>query len=205
MDLTLKNVTVTIGKKIILENINYTVIPQSFTHIKGSNGSGKTVFIQTLLGFYKVRGKRVLKYNPKQIIYIPDTPFFHDDTTLREVIMTYRYFYGASQKTCHQVLEFLQINHPLNLKISTLSLGTQKKLMILPLFLKPKALYILDEITLGLDSSTTIKVVERLIYLYEQQKTILITEHNDKIIQKIKSHIQIKEVLCQDKRIISIS
>lgn len=204
MNLSLQNTTVTIGKKIILKNIHYKVIPQTFTHIKGNNGSGKTVFLQTLLGFYKVKGKRTTIYDTKQIIYIPDTPFFHDNTTLREVLLTYTYFYSVSQDTIQQILEFFEINHPLNLKVSTLSLGTQKKLMILPLFFEAKSLYVLDEITLGLDDATKNKVIERLIDLHHQQKTILITEHNENIIHKIKQSIHIKEVLCQDKKIISI-
>ena len=205
MNLSLQNITVSIGKKTILENVHYTVIPHTFTHIKGNNGSGKTVFLQTLLGFYKVKGKRTTVYDTKQIIYIPDTPFFHDNTTLREVLLTYTYFYSVSQDTIQQILEFLEINHPLNLKVSTLSLGTQKKLMILPLFFEPKSLYVLDEITLGLDDVTKNKVIERLIDLQHQHKTILITEHNENIIHKIKQSIHIKEVLCQDKNIISIS
>ncbi|RUM60532.1 MAG: metal ABC transporter ATP-binding protein, partial [Persephonella sp.] len=60
MDTVLKveNLTVKFGKKVILEDINFSVKKGEIVAIVGPNGSGKTTLLKTILGFIKpIKGK----------------------------------------------------------------------------------------------------------------------------------------------------
>lgn len=205
MKIELIDTSVKIGNKIILESIHYKMIPQSFIHLKGDNGSGKTVFMQTLLGFYKCIGKCELSLPKKETVYIPDTPFFNENTSVKEIIHTYRYFFNVSTEMIHDCLNTLEFNHSLNMKTASLSLGTKKKLEILPLFFPMRKIYFLDEITLGLDSKSTRLVIDRIVALHKLGSTFIMSEHNPKIIEALSQHIEIKELICHNKKIVQSS
>jgi Fe-S cluster assembly ATP-binding protein len=58
MSLTIKNLSASAGKKIILHNINLEIFPGSIHILMGPNGSGKSTLAQMIMGspFYKLIG-----------------------------------------------------------------------------------------------------------------------------------------------------
>ena len=201
---TLENGSIYIGKKLVLSKLNLQITPASFIHIKGPNGSGKTVLMQALLGFYTVEGNHTRFAKSPSIVYIPDHPFFDENTQIKQIYQAYQFFYNTPLDKLHAVVELLNIQESRSQRVSTLSLGTQKKLQIMPLFLNPCDIYILDEITLSLDAQTIEHITSRIIELHHLHKTILISEHNQDVIHTLSKHIKMKEFLCENNTISTI-
>lgn len=195
--INLENYHVYIGKKEILKDINLNIKTPFTLLLSGKNGTGKTVFMNSLLGFHKTKGKKIFPY--KKIIYIPDTPFFTEQFTVKEVLKTYRYFYNISIKQMINILNSLNFTYPLSYKISELSLGSRKKLEIIPLFIDKYQLYLLDETTNHLDKETINIISDRINNLTD---TIII-DHNQDFINTLKNkNKNIKEAVCREKSII---
>lgn len=203
------NANITIGKKIILKNIHFSLQKHDFIHLKGANGSGKTVFLESMLGFYKCTlGSRSSKFNRNKICYISDTQFFTDSESVYDVLLSYVYFYKVDMKSIKDILVILDFDTSVKLtqRIATLSKGTKKKLQLLPLFFDALELFFLDEIMDGIDDDTINTIIKRLIYLNKQQATIIITEHASHLIQILHQEIpNLQEVLCLDQNIYHMS
>ncbi len=202
----MKHCDITIGKEKILTNINFKLHKGDFIHLRGKNGSGKTVFIQSLLGFNKVSsGFRISQFNQSKICYIPDSSFFTENESVKDVLNATAFFYNTSKSNLLNILEHLQFDESVqfNQKVSTLSKGTKKKLELMPLFLKDMDLFFLDEITTGLDTDSLIIVCARLKELNASGATIMITEHNEHIVDYLTTIIPgVKEVTCVNRKII---
>ncbi len=194
-----------IGKRRILKNVNFNLMHSNIIHLSGINGSGKTVFLESILGFYKIKnGIRKTSYKKNEISYIPDSPFFNDYETVIEVLTSISCFYNTKIITLIMILKVLDFDSSIkhSQRISTLSKGSQKKLLILPLFLE-SPIYIFDEIFDGLDAITRDKVIQRLIILSKAKCTLLFTEHDQHIVNTLHHVIpNIREVLCQNQNII---
>ena len=206
MKLTMNACDIAIGKKNILTNVHFELHRGSFIHLKGKNGSGKTVFIQSLLGFNKVtQGTRIVQYKRNEICYIPDAPFFNENESVKDVLHALCFFYNTQFSTLLDVLNHLQFDESVlfSQKIASLSKGTIKKLEIIPLFLDHLNLYFLDEIMTGLDTDALVIVCARLKELHQKGATILMTEHNHHIMDYLHHLMpQIQEVTCVNQKII---
>ena len=206
MRIELKNCHIKIGKKTILKDVCFKLQKEDFIHLKGKNGSGKTVLMQSLLGFNKItKGQRHSEYLKSSICYIPDVPFFNANETVHDVLKATAYFYDSDLVSLYKILDFLNFDETVKMsqKIITISKGSKKKLELIPLFLKPLKLYFLDEITHGLDTDSLIVVCARLKELHELKATIVLIEHNQHITNYL-SHIipDIKEVTCVNQKLI---
>lgn len=129
MKFKLETCDIYIAEKKILENVSLSIKEGTFLRIKGKNGAGKTVLLNTLLGINKqVEGQIAIAYQKTQICYITDTPFFFDDEKVSEVLLTLAFFYKQKdalfEQYCQQIdLDIATIKHK---KIHELSKGMKK-------------------------------------------------------------------------------
>ena len=63
--LKIKNLTLELQKKIILNNLSFTIKENEITVIIGKNGSGKSSLVQTINGIYKYQGE--ISYKNKDL------------------------------------------------------------------------------------------------------------------------------------------
>ncbi|MEO5285642.1 ABC transporter ATP-binding protein [Limosilactobacillus sp. WILCCON 0053] len=61
--LSLKNVSVSYGKKKAVSNISFTITPGEIVGLIGPNGSGKTTIMKAILGIAKSTGQISLDQN----------------------------------------------------------------------------------------------------------------------------------------------
>ena len=66
-----ENVSVTLGKKEILKNINLEVNSDDFVTIIGPNGAGKSMLLKCLLGFFKPDNGQIIKSPDLKVSYVP--------------------------------------------------------------------------------------------------------------------------------------
>jgi ABC-type multidrug transport system ATPase subunit len=188
MELTL----VQIGKRFnfnwLFRNFNYTFTTGSRTVILGSNGSGKSTFLQLIAGYGTAsEGTISWKYNNASIIaenlytHISlATPYLEliEDFTLREHIV----FHFKLKRSCKglstdQILEHSGLADKADTRIAYFSSGMKQRVRLLLAILSETPLLLLDEPTSNLDRSA-IAWYQKLVEQFGEQRTIVVCSNS---------------------------
>lgn len=182
------------GEVKVLWGLNLDVRGGELTTILGSNGSGKTTFLKTVMGILspwkgsiKFNSEDVTKLSTHQkaekgIIMVPEGRLVFPDMSVYENLEM-----GAYTKRARDYfddsLEFVaslfpRLKERFNQKAGTLSGGEQQMLAIARGLMSKPELFILDEPSLGLAPKLVIEVFETINKLREQGLTMLLVEQN---------------------------
>ena len=208
----LRNMNAQIGD-FKLKDINLEVPKGTILGLIGKNGAGKTTLFKTINGTY-------LKTSGEMKIY--GYGYKNNEKDIRNILAIVYDFFNANPYAKGKLLRKIYIqSHPsfdeknfdilatqfkldLNKRISSLSLGMQKKLMmIFALSTNPKVL-LLDEPLIGVDPIDK-QVLVRLIqsYMEDDENTIILSSHHVEDIEKIADYIAFiddgKIILFEDK------
>ena len=176
-----KNVSVTIGKNRILQDISVTFEKGKIHGLIGRNGSGKTVLMKCICGFMKptsgavfVEGKQI----GKDVDFVPDAGVIIETPGFVP-------FYSGLRNL--QILAAL--NHTVGLDpglkrhVKKYSLGMRQRLGIAQAIMENPKLLILDEPFNGLDKEGVEQMRNYFLKLKEQGVTILLTSHTNEDIR----------------------
>ncbi len=188
--LNIKNLHVNIKNKSILENINFELYEGEVLGIIGVSGSGKSVLLKTISGFFKPKGeiyseqKNLLKekkFLKKLIGFSTQEDSIYVNLTVKENIEYFGRLYGLKKKTIKErserLIELLELEEFKNQVAKQLSGGTSKRLnMACSLIHKPRIL-LLDEPISGLDPKLRENVLSLVNEIRKKGTTIIITSH----------------------------
>ncbi len=173
----INNVSVSFGKKIVLDKINVDFTIGKLYGIVGFNGAGKTTFFNTLsCGIKPDSGDITLndeKISNATSGYLETNNFFYSGITGNEYL---KIFHQSNDGFNLPILqEYMKL--PLDSLIETYSSGMKKKLALLAVLKQDRPVYLFDEPFNGLDLETN-KVLEIIILaLRDKGKTIFISSH----------------------------
>lgn len=171
---------------VILEKVDLEVPPGLFLGILGHNGTGKTTFLDILMGHKKGTGEiRVLDEDPhsvsrsqkEKIVFLSQDVSLKGNLTIGEFLKFHSAFYlDYNKEEEAQLLRLFELKK--EMKIGALSTGQQKKVQIVAgLSSKPK-LIIIDEITAVLDPETRDIFFAQLKRMQEQFSTAIVLATN---------------------------
>ena len=181
------DVSIGYGKKIILENLNFSIKENDFLGIVGPNGSGKTTLLKTLLGnlrpFKGIIEKKTLRfgYVPQRDIVQPLLPY-----TVFDVVMMGRYsllglFRNPSahdKRIVEDSLEKVGIHQLKDFNYNSLSGGQRQRTLIARALAVEPTVLILDEPTNGMDTPSHYSLLDLISRLHDVNKlTILLVSH----------------------------
>lgn len=183
----IKNLTVSYGENIALEDLNLNIEVGSLMALVGPNGAGKSTLIKTILKFLKqITGE--IKINAKTLAYVPQRNSVDWDfpTTLFDVVEMGCYgrvglFKRVSKEEKQKVLKAIEQVGMLEFKdrqISELSGGQQQRAFIARALVQEADIYLMDEPFQGVDSTTEKSIVEILKKLKSEGKTIIVVHHD---------------------------
>ena len=183
----IKNLTVTYGENIALEDFNLDVEIGSLMALVGPNGAGKSTLIKTILKFLKqITGE--IKINGKNLAYVPQRNSVDWDfpTTLFDVVEMGCYgrvglFKRVNKEEKAKVLKAIEQVGMLEFKdrqISELSGGQQQRAFIARALVQEADIYLMDEPFQGVDSTTEKSIVDILKKLKSDGKTLLVVHHD---------------------------
>jgi ABC-type cobalamin/Fe3+-siderophores transport system ATPase subunit len=187
------NISVKIGDKTLIEDINCDIARGDYLCIVGPNGSGKSTFLKTLLALLpaSVDGETLSHYSHKKlaqlISYVPQTGGSHLSFNVEEFVRMARYSYhhvfsewqSQDQDAIENALTITD-SHPFRLrKMSTLSGGECQRVMIAAALAQDTPVLMLDEPTAFLDPHHQVAVHQLIRKLNQQlQKTIIEVTHD---------------------------
>ena len=99
MKLTIDNINKKFSKKIVLNNVSFTVSSGEIVALVGRNGSGKTTLLKILSGIYSQDSGEIgiegvdNKNIKKQLIYIPDRLNYFKNSKIKRVCEFYKLAY----------------------------------------------------------------------------------------------------------------
>ncbi len=171
----------------VLEHINLKLESGNIYGFIGPNGSGKTVLLKMICGFYAPSSGKIL-INSKNIIEektYPDNtgaliekPTFIPDLTGKENLMLLAKIQNKiTEKDIDKIVEIVGLNKYINNKYNTYSLGTKQKLGIAQAIMENPDLIILDEPFNGLDDISAKNIRNYLLEKKKEDKLIIISTH----------------------------
>lgn len=191
-----KNVSKSLGKNSILENVNFNLEKGKIYGLVGANGSGKSTLLKIILGLYKSKGKVYIngydvKKNFKEAISkvsgVVDYVSLYEFLNAKENLRYFAYLYDVPVKRVDEVLDIVKLDGNDRKLVRYYSLGMKQKLGIAISLLKDPDILILDEPTNGLDPKSVSELRSTLKSF--KDKTIIISSHLISEIEKLSSDI----------------
>ena len=182
------NLTHYYGKRLIYENLSFSVPKGRILGLLGKNGTGKTTTINILSGYLKPRsgqcsifGQDIQTMHPstrRNIGLLIEGHVQYQFMTIREIEKFYSAFYPGQwrKEAYYDLMDKLKVAP--GQRISRMSCG-QRSQVALGLILAQNAdLLVLDDFSMGLDPGYRRLFVEYLRdYAQSEEKTVFLTSH----------------------------
>lgn len=187
--LVCENLKKQVKRKVIIENISFSVDKGEVVGLIGPNGAGKTTIIKSILGLINLtEGKVTINgYDIKKdfvkaiekvgaIVENPDSYMYLSGYDNLKI--TANNYKGITKSRIDEVAKIVGLENRIKDKVSTYSLGMRQRLGIAEAIINNPELLILDEPTNGLDVEGIIEIRNLIKNLSHQGIAIIISSHN---------------------------
>ncbi|VVB51694.1 Trehalose/maltose import ATP-binding protein MalK [uncultured archaeon] len=192
------------GSFTAVESLDFDVLKGEIFGIVGPNGAGKTTTLKMLsgliipsLGSIKIQGLDIRKNSGKikqKLGFLPEESPLYEGMTAIDYLMFFSEIYGIEKEIAltriRELLDALKLDAR-DKKIGEMSKGMQRKVAIARALINDPEYLILDEMTSGLDPTTSKYLSDFVLELKKQGKTIIFSAHNLYQVESICDHILI--------------
>ncbi len=158
----LKNLSKTIGKKKIIDNLNLALYPGQITGFLGPNGAGKTTTIRMMVGLMEPSGGDVVIDGisladdfegglSKVGVIVENPEMYKFMSGYKNLVHFARMHKDVTKARIDEVVNQVGMQNRIHEKVSTYSLGMRQRLGLAQALLHRPKFLILDEPTNGLD------------------------------------------------------
>lgn len=157
----IKNFKMQFGKKTVIRDLSFEVREGEIFGFLGSNGSGKTTTVRTMLGLYQQTGGELLiagkKFDPEDasvvVGYLPEERGLYRKELVIDTMVYFGELKGLSnpREWSMRYLKRVGLVDKANEKVEKLSGGQQQKIQLGITIMNNPKLLILDEPTKGFD------------------------------------------------------
>ncbi len=177
------------GEREVVCGVSFSIPSGICFGLLGPNGAGKTTLMRMLIGMSPLSGGNYTIFGEpvgdpslrRRVGVVPQGDNLDPDFSVRENLLVYANYFGISRETAlvraDELLEFAGLASRANDKVSGLSGGMRRRLMIARALINDPDLVVLDEPTTGLDPQARHMIWERLRQLRKRGKTLLLTTH----------------------------
>ena len=183
------------GRKLVLDDIDFSIEEGSIVGLLGPNGCGKTPLIKILTGLIKDH-KGIVKidneepgpYTKSVVAFLPDKSYLPDWMRPVDAINYFADFFEDfdKEKATKMVTDF---NLDPKQKLKTMSKGQQEKLNLILVMCRRAKLYILDEPLGGLDPAARSAILDLIMTNYAENATVLISTHLISDVERIFNRV----------------
>lgn len=176
---------------VAVDNLSFEIEKGEIFGIVGPNGAGKTTTLKMLSGLItptrgniRIQGmdiKNDAQRIKQKLGFLPEESPLYEGMTANDYLMFFAQVYGVNKKTASSRISGLLASLRLDAegkKIGDMSKGMQRKVMIARALINDPEFLILDEMTSGLDPTTSKYLVDFVSELKKNGKTIVFSAHN---------------------------
>lgn len=204
----IKNLNISFGDKVILNNASFHTSPGVLTIIRGKSGSGKSTFLKAFQFAYECEyiyeGQRMDELDQEsrqQFIYdhmvnVPQIPLFIEGMTIEEHIKQLVKL-GYQRNNIYEEkfgIASLKKKYPRNL-----SGGEKTRVAIYLAIMSQPEILILDEPTAALDASYAIEMIKYLKEYAEEGHYVIVATHDQRMIEEADVLYKVDQTLILEK------
>jgi ABC-2 type transport system ATP-binding protein len=186
--------------KVAVEDLSFTIEPGTMFGLLGPNGSGKTSSIRMMIGMtvpdsgtVSLFGKPYSRTVLCHVGYLPEERGLYKKMNVLDQLVFLGQLHGMSASEARtksrQWCEKLQITEAIAKKTEDLSKGMQQKIQFIASLLHEPDLIIMDEPFSGLDPVNAALLMDTLVELRNEGKTVLFSTHRMDQVEKLCDHI----------------
>ncbi|MDF2588935.1 MAG: transporter related [Anaerocolumna sp.] len=180
---TINNLSKKYGKKLILDQLSFTLDTGKVIGLLGENGAGKTTLIKILANLCKadkgsvvINGKEVSSSTHNEVSYLLDSNNLYPWMRVKHAIDYYEdMFPDFNKEKSLAICEQLQIST--KEYISRLSKGNVEKVLLMLAISRRVPLYLFDEPVAGLDPKVKKSIIQIILSNIDENATVLISSH----------------------------
>ena len=169
----------------VLEDVSFRIDEPAIYVLLGPNGAGKTTLLRVLAGILEPYGGEIRvsstsideSHRRDQVHYLSHTDGIPDGLTVREALEFYARVERATTADVDRVLDQLEVRSLGDRYLSQLSAGQRKRVSVARVFLRERAVYLLDEPTSNLDPGVASEI-RSLILNLSREKIVIYSSHN---------------------------
>lgn len=182
--------------KVAVNDVSFNIEPGSMYGLLGPNGSGKTSTIRMMIGItvpdsgsISLFGEPFTRKNLHRVGYLPEERGLYKKMKVMDQLVFLGQLHGldaaTASKRAHAWCERLQISGAIDKKTEELSKGMQQKIQFISTLLHEPELVIMDEPFSGLDPVNASLLMDTLIDLRRQGRSILFSTHRMDQVEKL--------------------
>ncbi len=203
MAIEIKDLYVSLGGLLVLQDINLEVAPGDFLGVIGPNGGGKSTLLKTIVGLIKPdhgsvkikgekvsRGRQYMGYVPQYAVFDRDFPI-----SVKEVVSLGRLgkrrglrYSSLDQAVVDKVLHKVEMFDLQERQIGELSGGERQRVLVARALASEPEILLLDEPTASIDEKFESDFYELLKEL-NQEITIILVSHDISAISRYVKNI----------------
>jgi ABC-2 type transport system ATP-binding protein len=182
--------------KVAVADLSFTIEPGCMFGLLGPNGSGKTSSIRMMIGItvpdsgvVNLFGEPFKRDHLKRVGYLPEERGLYKKMKVMDQLIFLGEIHGldatTASKRAHIWCEKMEITEAITKRTEELSKGMQQKIQFIAALIHDPDLVIMDEPFSGLDPVNAALLMDTLVDLRKQGKTILFSTHRMDQVEKI--------------------
>jgi ABC-2 type transport system ATP-binding protein len=186
--------------KVAVADLSFTIEPGTMFGLLGPNGSGKTSSIRMMIGItvpdsgaVSLFGEPFRRPLLQRIGYLPEERGLYKKMNVMDQLIFLGQLHDLSaataSKRAHLWCEKLNITEAISKKTEDLSKGMQQKIQFISTLLHEPKLIIMDEPFSGLDPVNAVLLMDTLVDLRREGRTILFSTHRMDQVEKLCDNI----------------
>jgi energy-coupling factor transporter ATP-binding protein EcfA2 len=189
----------------VLRDVSLEIFPGEFVAVMGDNGSGKTTFLQSLLGLIrpnqgqvKVLGKDTRQASvsdlARQVGFVfqnPDHQLFAESIWKEATFALHNFgaFDGAAELRTERLLTRCGLNDRIQDHPYRLSYGEKRRLNLVSVLAHAPRLILLDEVLIGQDAGNATFLLELLREQVARGSTVIMANHDPQVTSRYASRL----------------
>ena len=183
--ITVKGVTKYFNQRCVLDDVSFSVRYGEELGLIGPNGAGKTTLFECLAGLMPAdrgtmqTGNKILPaaHRKETLFYLPDAILPWTEQTVSWALHFFEKLYQQSKTNISALVLPLRLDEIMKARMSSLSKGERKRLLLALGLLTPHELLLLDEPFDGLDLRQTRDVMTLLKSHVANGRTLMLSIH----------------------------
>ena len=196
--LDIRDLCVDLGKRHVLQGLNLSITPGSFTAVLGPNGAGKSTLLRAAAGILPARAGTITR---SRLAYLPQNGGIAWPMPVRDIVALGRTHFGglrsllspADEAVIDEVLEGCSLTELADRPATDLSGGELSRVLLARVLAVKAPLLLLDEPVAALDPSRQIATMDLLTRERQQGHAVIAVLHDLTLALRYATRIVVME------------